>query len=157
MPNSKCSMYFMILKLVGVYLVICGILYFFYEVTVVEGMTTNIKNRCPDILIQHGTRFYLYNSKIENTPGINPITFANLEEYVTFLKWQRSQGIRCPVLYIQKTYNAQGMVSYKAKANVTEPQNEMSSTSHAIVNNVDYSYIVDNMNAKNHQTCDSQL
>ena len=41
-------------------------------------------------------------------PGVNPIRFKNLEEYTEFTDWQRSQGIRCPVLYLQYSYDAQG-------------------------------------------------
>ena len=78
--------------------------------------------RCPNILVQKGTRFYLYNSKIAKVPGVNPIEFENLEDYVEFLNWQRSQNIKCPVLYLQHTYNAQGDSSYKIRPSVTELQ-----------------------------------
>jgi hypothetical protein len=79
-------------------------------------------NRCPNLLIQKGPRFYLYNSNLAQVPGVNPIEFDNLEDYVEFIDWQRSQGIRCPVLYLQKTYDAQGESVYKARPSVTEPQ-----------------------------------
>lgn len=78
--------------------------------------------RCPNLLIQKGARFYLYNSKLAQVPGVNPIEFENLEDYVEFINWQRSQGIRCPVLYLQQTYDAQGKSVYKARPSVTEPQ-----------------------------------
>ncbi len=80
------------------------------------------KKRCPDLLIQKGTRFYLYNSKLAQVPGVNPIEFENLEDYTEFLDWQRSQGIRCPVLYLQSTYDAQGNNIYKVRPSVSEPQ-----------------------------------
>jgi hypothetical protein len=86
-----------------------------------EGFT-NTGKRCPDILIQKGSRFYLHNSKLATVPGVNPVEFANLEDYVEFLDWQRSQGIRCPVLYLQQTYDAQGNPVYKVRPSVTEPQ-----------------------------------
>lgn len=84
----------------------------------------NMKNkiRCPNLLIQKGTRFYLYNSKLAQVPGVNPIEFDNLEDYVEFLDWQKSQGIRCPVLYLQHSYDAQGNAVYKARPSVTDPQ-----------------------------------
>jgi len=78
--------------------------------------------RCPNLLIQKGAKFYLYNSKLAQVPGVNPIEFDNLEDYTEFLDWQRSQGIRCPVLYLQSTYDAQGNPVYKARPSITEPQ-----------------------------------
>jgi hypothetical protein len=88
-----------------------------------EGYTNqNSQPRCPDLLIQKDSKFYLYNSKLAQVPGVNPIEFDNLEDYTEFLDWQRSQGIRCPVLYLQATYDAQGNKVYKARPSVTEPQ-----------------------------------
>lgn len=80
------------------------------------------KPRCPNLLIQKGSRFYLYNSKLAQVPGVNPIEFDNLEDYTEFLDWQRSQGIRCPVLYLQSTYDVQGNPVYKVRPSVSEPQ-----------------------------------
>jgi len=82
----------------------------------------NIEKRCPDILIQKDSKFYLHNSKLAKVPGVNPIEFENLEDYTEFLDWQRSQGIRCPVLFLQQTYDAQGNPVYKVRPGVTEQQ-----------------------------------
>ena len=88
-----------------------------------EGFTNkNYQSRCPNLLIQKGSKFYLYNSKLAQVPGVNPIEFDNLEDYTEFLDWQRSQGIRCPVLYLQSSYDAQGNRVYKARPSVSEPQ-----------------------------------
>jgi hypothetical protein len=89
-----------------------------------EGFTNNLSTgpRCPNLLIQKGSRFYLYNSKLAQVPGVNPVEFDNLEDYTEFLDWQRSQGIRCPVLYLQSSYDAQGNRVYKARPSVSEPQ-----------------------------------
>jgi hypothetical protein len=88
-----------------------------------EGYTNqNTKPRCPNLLIQKGSNFYLYNSKLAQVPGVNPIEFNNLEDYTEFLDWQRSQGIRCPVLYLQSTYDVQGNPVYKVRPSVSEPQ-----------------------------------
>ena len=91
-----------------------------------EGLKNNETNnngvRCPNLLIQKGSRFYLYNSKVAKVPGVNPIEFENLEDYTEFLDWQRSQNIRCPVLYLQETYDAQGNPVYKVRPSVSEPQ-----------------------------------
>ena len=118
---SLLTFLFIVLFLIGL---------FFYakgndlKYTFNEGFTENFsKNvRCPNLLIQKGSRFYLYNSKLANVPGVNPIEFDNLEDYSEFLDWQRSQNIRCPVLYLQETYNAQGNKVYKTRPSVYEPQ-----------------------------------
>ena len=108
--------------------VFLGSLYFYlnYDVSklyVREGLTTmNGDNRCPNILIQKGPKYYLYNSNVAQVPGVNPIEFNNLEEYTEFLDWQRAAGIRCPVLYVQNTYDIQGNRVYKVRPSATEPQ-----------------------------------
>jgi hypothetical protein len=78
--------------------------------------------RCPNLLIQKGSKFYLYNSKLAKVPGVNPIEFDNLEDYTEFLQWQQAQGIRCPVLYLQQSFNAQGEPCYTARPGVSELQ-----------------------------------
>ena len=85
-----------------------------------EGFEPN--TNCPNILIQKDAKFYLYNSKLAKVPGVNPVEFDNLEDYTEYLDWQHSQGIRCPVLYLQQTYDAQGNQVYKARPSVSEPQ-----------------------------------
>lgn len=101
---------------------------FFYAKTAdpkyAEGLTNNTvdERRCPNLLIQKGARFYLYNSRLAKVPGVNPVEFDNLEDYTEFLDWQKSQGIRCPVLYLQETYDAQGNRVYKSRPSVSEPQ-----------------------------------
>jgi hypothetical protein len=89
-----------------------------------EGFENNalVKPRCPNILIQNGSKFYLYNSKLAKIPGVNPLQFDNLEEYTEFMEWQRSQNIRCPVLFLQKTYDTQGQSVYKVRPGVSEQQ-----------------------------------
>ena len=89
-----------------------------------EAFTNNLSTgpRCPNLLIQKGSRFYLYNSKLAQVPGVNPVEFDNLEDYTEFLDWQRSQNIRCPVLFLQETYDAQGNRVYKTRPSVSEPQ-----------------------------------
>jgi len=106
----------------------------------IEGMTTstntntNTKPNCPDLLIQKGSRFYLYNSKLIKVPGVNPVEFENLEDYVEFLNWQKSQNIVCPVLYLQEIYDTQGKRVYKTRPSVIELQGGLpSSPSDSIV------------------------
>jgi hypothetical protein len=92
--------------------------------------------RCPNMLIQKGAAFYLYNTKLAEVPGVNPVRFNNLEEYVEFLDWQRSQGIRCPVLYLQEVYDSQGNMTYKARPGVTDPQGGLPPTTASLDANV---------------------
>jgi hypothetical protein len=90
---------------------------------VYEGYTNQgTQQRCPNLLIQKGSKFYLYNSKLAQVPGVNPIEFDNLEDYTEFLDWQRSQNISCPVLYLQSSYDTQGNSVYKVRPSVSEPQ-----------------------------------
>ena len=97
---------------------------YFYAKNGTDGFTNNQSTgpRCPNLLIQKGSRFYLYNSKLAQIPGVNPVEFDNLEDYTEFLDWQRSQNIRCPVLFLQETYDAQGNRVYKSRPSVSEPQ-----------------------------------
>jgi hypothetical protein len=106
-------------------------LYFIFKSNTIETFTDTqntgmakhkIAENCPDVLIQKGSSLFLYNSKRGSVPGVNPIRFENLEEYVEFTEWQRSQGILCPVLFLQHAYNAQGEPVYKARPSPTNLQ-----------------------------------
>ena len=111
--NNKNIVVIFIIFLLGLYYVI--------KYPTVEGFAHK-EYRCPTILIQKGSEFYLYNSKIAEVPGVNPLRFSNLEEYVEFTKWQRSQGMLCPILYVQEAYDAQGKRVYKARPSPTDLQ-----------------------------------
>jgi hypothetical protein len=113
------------LKILFMLIIFLGGLYFYICYTanpkMLEGLTNmNREIRCPNLLIQKGTKYYLYNSNLAQVPGVNPIEFDNLEEYTEFLEWQRGAGIRCPVLYVQNAYDAQGNRVYKVRPSVTE-------------------------------------
>lgn len=98
---------------------------YFYVVykntTHIESMT-NIHGpvRCPNLLVQKNSKYYLYNTKLEEVPGVNPIVFDSLEDYTEFLDWQQSIGIKCPVLYVQSAQNIQGEHVYKIRPSVTQ-------------------------------------
>ena len=115
------------------FLLFCMGLYFYCKSVLNETSITPTKEpfendsdksqfQCPNLLIQKGARFYLYNSKMPESPGVNPIEFDNLEDYVGFLEWQRSKNMRCPVLFLQQSIDAQGNTVYKIRPSVTEPQ-----------------------------------
>jgi hypothetical protein len=115
-----------LLKILFFIVIFLGGLYLYTNyanTTNLEGLTTmDGELRCPNLLIQKGSKYFLYNTKIAKVPGVNPIEFNNLEEYVEFLEWQRGAGIRCPVLYLQNSYDAQGERVYKIRPSVTELQ-----------------------------------
>lgn len=90
--------------------------------------------RCPNLLIQKGNQYYLYNSKLAPVPGVNPIVFNNLEEYTEFLEWQQSVGIRCPVLYVQQMYDAQGNRVYRARPSVSDVEGGLPPTNNTMPN-----------------------
>ena len=48
----------------------------------IEEFANEDELRCPNILIQSDKIFYLYNSKLANIPGVNPVKFNNLEGYI---------------------------------------------------------------------------
>ena len=86
---------------------------------------TQINKECPNLLIEKDGKIYLYNSNAVRIPGVNPIQFNNLEEYTEFLEWQKSssgQSLRCPVLYLQHSFSANGQRKYNVRPSVTEPQ-----------------------------------
>lgn len=134
------------LKIIFLLVLFLGGLYFY--VTRKEGFenkmftTNNGELRCPNLLIQKGSKYYLYNSKLAQVPGVNPIEFNNLEEYTEFLEWQRGAGIRCPVLYLQNTYDAQGERVYKARPSVTELEGGLPPT-YAVPPPVKFTQLVD--------------
>ena len=75
---------------------------------------------CPNLLVQEGNKILLLNKNKARIPGVNPIVFNNLEEYVEFVNWQRKMGIHCPVLYFQQTYDAQNNRRYRMLPDITE-------------------------------------
>jgi hypothetical protein len=91
--------------------------------------SNNSESNCPNILIQQGSQLYLYNSKKHTVPGVNPVIFNNLEEYTEYLEWQRASGLVCPVLYLQKSEDAQGNIGYKIRPSPTDLQGGLSPVS----------------------------
>jgi len=83
-------------------------------------------SRCPNILIQHGSEIFLYNSKVEKVPGVNPIRFKSLDDYSEFMEWLHGRGIRCPVLFLQFSYDAQGNPVYKMRPSPVDLQGGLS-------------------------------
>lgn len=110
-------------KLIVIIIVFLLGLYFITQSTNIESFTDTasmkIAENCPDVLLQKGAELFLYNSKRAEVPGVNPIKFSNLEEYVEFTEWQRSQGILCPILFLQHAIDAQNNDVYKLRPSPT--------------------------------------
>lgn len=102
-------------------------LYFYLYSTAFSNQEAFTTSSCPNLLIQKGSKIYLHNTKVAKVPGINPLVFNNLEEYVEFLNWQHNRGIYCPVLFLQHSYDAQSNPVYKIRPDIQNPQAGLSS------------------------------
>ena len=73
---------------------------------------------CPDLLIQRGPSFFLYNTKLPITQGTNPMIFNSLEEYSKFYNSKQSG---CPPLFLQQENNSQGSDIYRIRPSPFNP------------------------------------
>lgn len=132
------------IKIAVIIILFLGGLYFYLGYSqnkIIEGLTdVSGELRCPNLLIQKGTKYYLYNSNLVQVPGVNPVMFNNLDEYNEFLKWQKGAGIRCPVLYVQNSYDAQGERVYKVRPSVNELEGGLSP---ALPSPIEFTKLVD--------------
>jgi hypothetical protein len=77
--------------------------------------------------------------------------FNTIEDYMHFLEWQKTVGIKCPVLYVQKTYDAQGKRVYKMRPSVDDVKGGLPpSTPKYIWSNLTDTSVI------NESTCDNQ-
>jgi hypothetical protein len=70
---------------------------------------------CPDLLVRRGKSLLLYNTKLPNKDGENPLPFFNLDEYINYLEIQKRKGKICPVLFLQYESTAQGTDVYRLR------------------------------------------
>ena len=77
---------------------------------------------CPNLLIKSGNSLLLFNSRLPQIPGTNPLPFFNLDEYINYLENQRKKGIHCPVLFVQEENNTQGQSVFRVRPDVFNPQ-----------------------------------
>ena len=73
---------------------------------------------CPNLLIRSENKLYLHNTTKPRS-DTNPIVFDDLEGYLEYLKNQRKEDIRCPVLFLQEENNAQGKTVYRMRPGPT--------------------------------------
>ena len=73
-------------------------------------------SQCPNLLVREGNSLSLINTKLPQQPGVNPIKFNSLDDYIYYLNIQRTKyGVNCPVLYLQKETNAQAEDVYRVR------------------------------------------
>ena len=77
---------------------------------------------CPDLLIKSGNSLLLFNSRLPQIPGTNPLPFFNLDEYINYLENQRKKGVRCPVLFVQEENNTQGQSVFRIRPDLFDQQ-----------------------------------
>ena len=100
---------------------IIGLFFYTMNKRKFETMKGNMFEDCPNILLQQGKELVLLNTKKAKIPGVNPIHFESLEDYVEYLEWQRNTGTFCPVLYLQKTYDSQNNAGYRILPDPFDP------------------------------------
>lgn len=79
-----------------------------------------INEACPTMLLEKDSKYYLYNKNKEYKEGTNPIIFNTLEDYTDFIKRENSLGNKCPILFLQQSYNTQGEREYKIRPSPTD-------------------------------------
>jgi len=130
LPLFSPIIFFKIVMILSMF--ILGIYFIFAQVRMAgkEGFepNTTIEKNCPNVLIQKGNMFYLFNANRAKVPGVNPLQFNSLEEYIEFTDWQRGQGIRCPIMYLQESYDAQGTAVFKYRPSPTNTQGGLQET-----------------------------
>jgi len=75
---------------------------------------------CPDLLIKKDCSLLLYNTKLPEVDGLNPIPFFSMDEYLNYLEIQKRKGIHCPVLFLQQESNTQGQDVYRIRPSPTD-------------------------------------
>ena len=114
--------------------------YSFYGDVVSEGFKN--KKACPDMLIQRYDKIYLLDSKSPTVPGVNPIIFKNLEEYVEYLNWAKATGSHCPALTLKHEYDTQGNEMYRIRPSLIELEGGLQETSLASLENNKQNYVI---------------
>ena len=71
---------------------------------------------CPNLLVRRGNQLFMYNQNAPEEPGVNPVIFNNLDDYIYYVKVQRyNYGNDCPVLYLQEENDTQGNNVYRVR------------------------------------------
>jgi len=74
-----------------------------------------VSGNCPTMMVKKGGKIMLYNPELAKIPGVNPLVMDSLKDYEEYVKWQRASGLKCPILHLEKEYDAQGLEQYGVK------------------------------------------
>jgi hypothetical protein len=77
---------------------------------------------CANELVEVDGKIHLRNTARAEVPGVNPVVFDNLQGYVEYMEWQRSQGLVCPVLYLKPTQGSTGSVRQQLIVDPADPR-----------------------------------
>lgn len=121
-------------------------LYFIMNTKITQESFKN-NYRCPNLLIEKDGNILLYNTKLAIVPGVNPILFNNLEEYIEFMDWQKSNNIKCPILHLKYSTDTQNNEKLQIKPdflnNYSDLPNERSKTLDVKVLDIGESELID--------------
>jgi len=70
---------------------------------------------CPDLLVKRGNKLLMFNTGASLNEGVNPIVFPSMNEYIAYNRKQEQNGVKCPMLFVQEEYDAQGNQVYRAR------------------------------------------
>ncbi len=87
----------------------------------------SVPENCPNLLVQKGKELHLVNTKKAIIPGVNPIKFKDLGEYIEYAKWQQKMKKDCPILFFQQTFGTQGKKGYRLLDNPLNPSGGVTS------------------------------
>jgi len=99
-----------ILNILAVLIVVIGIIYIIINPT--EPFTSG---QCPTTMIKNGQQIMIYDPTKAKIPGVNPIMLNNLEEYKEYVAWQKKFNLDCPILFLEKVFDAQGAEMYQIR------------------------------------------
>lgn len=63
---------------------------------------------CPDLLIKRDNKLLLYNTKVAEVAGVNPLPFDSLDDYKKYADNLNKSGMQCPILFLQEESDLQG-------------------------------------------------
>ena len=80
-----------------------------------------VAGQCPTTMIKDGAKILLYNPEYAHVPGVNPLEMNSLNDYKEYIEWQRANKLQCPILHLEKVFDAQGAPMYEIRPSfVTE-------------------------------------
>jgi hypothetical protein len=68
----------------------------------------DVNKDCPDLLIKRGEKLLLYNTKVAEVAGVNPLPFDSLDDYKKYADNLNKSGMQCPILFLQEESDLQG-------------------------------------------------